>query len=430
LLNATFVQFSYSPVRCIITVEVGSEVVENTVFLQSLVTKKGGTIMKVLIFIMLMTMVVVSSVFFTVDSFAQRGMGRRGGCGQGDQRCRMYKPETAEKISGEVVSIEKIIRGKKRFSGIHLIVKVNEETVTVHLGPEWYIENQDMKIEEKDKIEITGSKTFDEGKPVITAYEVKRGDNILVLRDENGFPAWRGWRRRTDNQPPKIQGTMWNGSGEWRCGNPGCRMQDPKMQEKLEKATVELKREIKIDVKVENGGTITGNVECKRVRYPENVVVSIEKVGNNNYPAPEEHGKIDQFNLTFVPHILAVQKGTKIDFLNSDSVQHNVFAPPDCCLPLNLGTYGIGVVKTVEFNESCEIPLLCNVHAEMSAFVVVLDNPYFSVTGKGGAFIIENVPPGTYKLNAWHESLMTVSKEVTVEAEKTEVVDFQLKKRK
>ncbi len=202
------------------------------------------------------------------------------------------------------------------------------------------------------------------------------------------------------------------------------------MQEKLKKAMEGLKREIKIDVKVENGGTIAGNVKCKRARYPENVVVSIEKVGGNIYPAPEEHGIIDQFNLTFVPHVLAVQKGTKIDFLNSDSVQHNVFSPPNCCQPFNVGTYDVGVVKTVAFNEACEIPLLCNVHPEMSAYVVVLDNPYFSVTDKDGAFTIENVPPGTYKLNAWHESLRTVSKEVTVEAGKATTVNFQLKKRK
>ena len=73
-----------------------------------------------------------------------------------------------------------------------------------------------------------------------------------------------------------------------------------------------LKREIKIEVKVDNGGTITGNVKCKRVRYPENVVVSIEKVGDNIYPAPEEHGIIDQFNLVFVPHVLAVQRERRL----------------------------------------------------------------------------------------------------------------------
>ena len=213
-------------------------------------------------------------------------------------------------------------------------------------------------------------------------------------------------------------------------GKPASEDQTRTMQEKLTQAMENLKREIKIDVAVENGGTITGNVKCKRTKYPENVVVAIEKIGDNNYPAPEEHGIIDQFNLTFVPHVLAVQKGTKIDFPNSDSVRHNVFSPPDCCQQFNLGTYDVGVVKMVEFDKTCEVPLLCNVHAEMSAFVVVLDNPYFSVTGKDGAFTIENVPPGTYKLNAWHEKLQTVTKEVTVEAGKITSVDFQLKKRK
>jgi plastocyanin len=202
------------------------------------------------------------------------------------------------------------------------------------------------------------------------------------------------------------------------------------MQENLRKAMQELKREIKIEVKIDNGGSVTGNVECKKTRYPEDVVVYIEIVGDNKYPAPEEHGILDQYNLTFVPHVIAVQKGTTIDFPNSDLVRHNVFSPPDCCKQFNLGTYDVGVVKHVTFDEAGEIPLLCNVHAEMSAFVLVLDNPYFSVTGRDGAFKIENVPPGTYKLSAWHEKLRTVTKDVTVEAGKTTSVDFQLKKRK
>jgi hypothetical protein len=75
------------------------------------------------------------------------------------------------------------------------------------------------------------------------------------------------------------------------------------MQKDLKKAMLALKREIKIEVKVENGGAITGTVKCKRVRYPENVVVYIEKIGDNKFPAPEEHGTVDQFNLTFVPHV-------------------------------------------------------------------------------------------------------------------------------
>lgn len=201
-------------------------------------------------------------------------------------------------------------------------------------------------------------------------------------------------------------------------------------QQKLEKAMKESKREVRTEVKVENGGTITGTVKCTRVRYPENVVVYVEEVGDNKYPAPEEHGVIDQLILTFVPHVIAVQKGTTIDFPNSDSVRHSVFSPEYSCQQVNLGTYDVGVVKQVRFEESCEIPLLCNVHIEMSAFVLVLDNPYFSVTGKDGIFEIENVPPGNYKLSAWHEKLRTVTEDVTVEAGKTASVNFLLKKKK
>ncbi len=201
-------------------------------------------------------------------------------------------------------------------------------------------------------------------------------------------------------------------------------------QQKLQDALKSLKKEIRTEVKVENAGSITGAVKCKRVRHPEDVVVYIEKVGDTNYPAPEEHGTVDQLNLTYVPHVIAVQKGTTLDFPNSDMVRHNVFSPPDCCQQFNLGTYDVGVVKHVTFDEVCDVPLLCNVHAEMSAFIVVLDNPYFSVTGRDGVFKIENVPPGTYKLNAWHERLRTITKDVTVETGKTANVDFFLKKKK
>lgn len=201
-------------------------------------------------------------------------------------------------------------------------------------------------------------------------------------------------------------------------------------QKKLIEALKSLKKEIRTEVKVENGGSITGAVTSKKIRKPENIVVYIEEVNGNNYPAPEEKGVLDQLNLTFVPHVLAVQKGTKVDFPNSDSVRHNLYSPPDCCKQFNLGTYDVGVVKTVEFDQVCDVPLLCNVHAEMSAFVLVLENPYFSVTGTDGVYNIENVPPGTYKLSAWHEKMQTVTVDVTVEAGKASNVDFDLKRKK
>ena len=202
------------------------------------------------------------------------------------------------------------------------------------------------------------------------------------------------------------------------------------MQEKLAKARQELKREIKIEVEVENGGSITGNVKCKRMKYPENIVVFIEEIGNNDYPAPEEHGVIGQFDRTFVPHVIAVQKGTILNFPNSDLVKHNVFSPQDGCNQFNLGTYDVGVVKQVTFDKSCYVPIQCNVHAEMSAFVVVFDNPYFTVTMKDGNFKIDNIPPGDYTLKTWHERFESVTQEVRIETGKITDVSFVLKKKR
>ena len=201
------------------------------------------------------------------------------------------------------------------------------------------------------------------------------------------------------------------------------------MQEKLRTALRELKREIRSEVKVENPGTITGKVKCKRVSHSGNTVIYIERVDGNQYSPPEEHGVIDQIGNTFIPRILVVQKGTTVDFPNNDLIKHNVFSSPVSCNQFNLGTYDVGVTKSVTFDKPCEVPLLCNTHAEMSAFVVVLDNPYFAITSRDGSFTIGNVPPGNYTLKTWHEKLRPVTQEVTVEAGKTTDVSLVLEKR-
>ena len=145
-----------------------------------------------------MAIVVILGLCFITDSYAQKGMKWKGsgGWGPGTQYGRIYDPKTVETISGEVVSIDKIEPMKGMYYGVHLIVKTAKETISVHLGPGWYIENQDVKIEPKDKIEIKGSRVVFEGKPAIIAAEVRKGDEILKLRDENGFPEWAGWRKR------------------------------------------------------------------------------------------------------------------------------------------------------------------------------------------------------------------------------------------
>ncbi len=132
------------------------------------------------------------------NAFAQMGMHWRGGggWGMGSQYGRMYDPKTIETIGGEVERVDVITPRKGMSGGVHLVVKTDKEPISVHLGPAWYIENQDVKIQPHDKIEITGSRiTFDD-KPTIIAKEVKKGDEVLNLRDDNGYPVWSGWRKR------------------------------------------------------------------------------------------------------------------------------------------------------------------------------------------------------------------------------------------
>ena len=134
------------------------------------------------------------------DSFAQRGtgmMGRgSGGWGPEGPYNRMYDSKSVETVTGEVISVSRMTPRKGMSGGLHMDVKTDKETISVHLGPSWYLENQDVKIEAKDKVEVKGSRITFGGKPAIIAAEVKKGEQVLKLRDDNGFPAWSGWRRR------------------------------------------------------------------------------------------------------------------------------------------------------------------------------------------------------------------------------------------
>ena len=84
---------------------------------------------------------------------------------------------------------------KGMYSGVHVMLKTDKETISVQLGPEWYIERLDTKIVKGDTIEVKGSRVMFADKPAIIAAEVKKGDSTLVLRDVSGIPAWAGWRR-------------------------------------------------------------------------------------------------------------------------------------------------------------------------------------------------------------------------------------------
>ncbi len=146
----------------------------------------------------IISVVVVVSVLFiasTVLAGPWKGWRGSGGWGMGSQYQRMYNPATVETLSGTVESVDKVTPMKGMHSGIHIMLKTDKEALSVHLGPEWFVERQDVKIEKGDKIEVKGSRVTFADKPAIIAADVKKGDSTLVLRDSNGIPAWAGWRK-------------------------------------------------------------------------------------------------------------------------------------------------------------------------------------------------------------------------------------------
>jgi plastocyanin len=158
-------------------------------------------------------------------------------------------------------------------------------------------------------------------------------------------------------------------------------------------------------------------------------VVYVEAIAGKTFPAPTQHVLIDQKGLMFVPHIVAVAQGTTVDFLNSDSVAHNVFwisISGNKKLGHNLGTWPKGQKQAFKFDNPGVVPLLCNVHPEMSAYVVVSPTPYFATTDKAGEYKIENVPDGAYTVTAWHEGAKNKSNPVKVAGDTT--ADFTLTK--
>jgi hypothetical protein len=142
-------------------------------------------------------MLVVLGGLVAGEAWAQKGMRWRGsgGWAPDGQYGRLYDAKTVETISGEIVSVDVMAPMKGMAPGLHLTVKTDKETVSVHLGPAWYLENQDVKLAPKDKVEIKGSRITFAGKPGLIAAEVKKGDETLILRDATGIPVWSGWRR-------------------------------------------------------------------------------------------------------------------------------------------------------------------------------------------------------------------------------------------
>jgi plastocyanin len=171
---------------------------------------------------------------------------------------------------------------------------------------------------------------------------------------------------------------------------------------------------------------VQGKVTCRGVRDCAGALVYVEKIAGRPF-TPGAEAVMDQLKLTFGPHVLPVLVGTKVAFPNSDEVRHNVFSPSPA-KRFNLGTYPRGVTKHVVFDRPGVVELLCNVHAEMSAYIVVLETPYVAQVAADGTYVLKNVPPGTHDIAAWREELNGHRQQITVRDGQTLKVDFELRK--
>ena len=175
---------------------------------------------------------------------------------------------------------------------------------------------------------------------------------------------------------------------------------------------------------------IKGKVSVQGIKSAENIAVYVDVIPDKKFDAPSEHVVIDQRKMSFIPHVVAVQQGTTVEFLNSDAVGHNVYWPSisgNKKFSHNLGTWPKGDKKPFQFNDLGTASLLCNVHPEMSGYVVVVPTPYFAVTDKDGNFEIKNVPAGKYTLKTWSEDGKPTTQAVEVSAAST-TVELTVKK--
>jgi plastocyanin len=169
-------------------------------------------------------------------------------------------------------------------------------------------------------------------------------------------------------------------------------------------------------------GKITGQIVAPVPKHRANTVVFVRNAGLE--PAPVT-ALMDQEGLVFKPRVLPVQKGSTVEFRNSDPVGHNVNSPDG--KPYDLGTWPKGETRKRVFPETGAFRQLCSVHDDMIAWVVVVESKHFAVSDKTGAFELPGLPPGKYTLGVWHEKLVAADVQVEVPATGAATVTVELR---
>ena len=181
---------------------------------------------------------------------------------------------------------------------------------------------------------------------------------------------------------------------------------------------------------VAQAAELKGKVSAAGLKSAENIAVYIDTIPGKKFDHPAQHAAVDQRNMLFVPHTLVVLRGTTVDFLNGDTVAHNVFWPSisgNKALRHNMTIVSPTQKKSFEFDDVGTVQLLCNLHPAMIGYIVVVPTPYFALTGPDGSFSIKDVPAGTYTLKTWSEDGKPATQSITV-GDATTSVDLAVKK--
>ena len=150
--------------------------------------------------------------------------------------------------------------------------------------------------------------------------------------------------------------------------------------------------------------TVSGTISGGGPQGPGGAVIWLKRIGGETpRPAPARGKVITQRNKAFLPRVLVVPVGSKVVFKNEDPIFHNIFSltKPN---EFDTGLYKEGASYTQTFKHPGAVQLLCNIHASMLGFVVVVDTPYYAQADVAGAFAIKGVPPGEYQIEVWHEN--------------------------
>jgi plastocyanin len=162
-------------------------------------------------------------------------------------------------------------------------------------------------------------------------------------------------------------------------------------------------------------GAVSGTVTtCQKANTPSAAQSAVVYLTSPTVHAePLTNAVVDQHDKMFMPHVSVVTRGTTVRFPNDDTVFHNVFAYFQA-KKFDLGMYPRGATKKVTFDKTGLVVMLCSVHSYMSAYIVVVDTPYYAVADKEGRFRLPSVPPGAYTLHGWHESGAELTQTLTV----------------